>query len=123
MYHQGKQFIPNVTTVEVPGIFRGRPIISNVKINEDELVNICPLHAITKNPVSIDLGKCTFCGECAFAFPDKIKFTKVVESIIAEERAKHHKILADKLNDALSTIVRNNGSNDSTFISCAIFKS
>ncbi|OFX84193.1 MAG: NADH:ubiquinone oxidoreductase [Bacteroidetes bacterium GWF2_33_16] len=76
MYHQGKQFIPNVTTVEVPGIFRGRPIISNVKINEDELVNICPLHAITKNPVSIDLGKCTFCGECAFAFPDKIKFTK-----------------------------------------------
>ena len=42
---------------------------------------------------------------------DKIKFTKVVESIIAEERAKHHKILADKLNDALSTIVRNNGSN------------
>ena len=27
------------------------------------------------NPVCIDLGKCTFCGECAFAFPDKIKFT------------------------------------------------
>ena len=26
-------------------------------------------------PVCIDLGKCTFCGECAFAFPNKIKFT------------------------------------------------
>ena len=28
-----------------------------------------------QHPVCIDLGKCTFCGECAFAFPNKIKFT------------------------------------------------
>ena len=28
LFHQGKQFIPDVTTVEVPGIFRGRPVIS-----------------------------------------------------------------------------------------------
>jgi Ni,Fe-hydrogenase III small subunit len=27
-------------------------------------------------PVSIDLGKCTFCGECALKFPKKISFTK-----------------------------------------------
>ncbi|MDE3144703.1 MAG: NADH:ubiquinone oxidoreductase, partial [Bacteroidota bacterium] len=27
------------------------------------------------NPVAIDLGKCTFCGECAIAFSNKIKFT------------------------------------------------
>jgi Ni,Fe-hydrogenase III small subunit len=76
MYHQGKQFIPDVTTVEVPGIFRGRPIISNQKIDVDELIKTCPLNAIAANPVSIDLGKCTFCGECALSFPDKIKFTK-----------------------------------------------
>jgi Ni,Fe-hydrogenase III small subunit len=31
--------------------------------------------AIFVNPVSIDLGKCTFCGECALQFPEKIQFT------------------------------------------------
>ena len=76
LYHQGKQFIPDVTTVEVPGIFRGRPVISIEKVNEDELVDLCPTHAIKSNPVSIDLGKCTFCGECAHQFPQKIRFTK-----------------------------------------------
>ncbi|MFI5221839.1 MAG: NADH:ubiquinone oxidoreductase [Bacteroidia bacterium] len=76
LYHQGKQYIPDVTTSEVPGIFRGRPVISDEKINERELQELCPTNAITSNPVSIDLGKCTFCGECAFAFPNKINFTK-----------------------------------------------
>jgi len=76
LYHQGKQFIPNVTTVEVPGIFRGRPIISSEKCHEKELEEMCPMGAISTNPVSIDLGKCTFCGECAMRFPNKIKFTK-----------------------------------------------
>lgn len=76
LYHQGKQFIPNVTTAEVPGIFRGRPIISLEKVNETELQELCPVNAITINPVSLDLGKCTFCGECAMRFPNKIRFTK-----------------------------------------------
>lgn len=76
LYHQGKQYIPDVTTVEVPGIFRGRPVISHETVNEDELIELCPTHAISKNPVSIDLGKCTFCGECAFRFPNKVSFTK-----------------------------------------------
>lgn len=76
LYHQGKQYIPDPTTVEVPGIFRGRPVISTTPVDEDALANICPLGAIGKSPVSIDLGRCTFCGECAFAFPEKIRFTK-----------------------------------------------
>ena len=76
MWHQGKQYIPDVTTAKVPGIFRGRPIISTVKVNEDTLVDICPTHAISANPVCIDLGKCTFCGECAILFPEKIFFAK-----------------------------------------------
>jgi Ni,Fe-hydrogenase III small subunit len=75
LVHQGKQYIPDVTRAEVPGIFRGRPVISSVKVNETELAEICPTNAISADPVCIDLGKCTFCGECAFAFPDKIKFT------------------------------------------------
>lgn len=76
MWHQGKQFIPDVTTVKVPGNFRGRPIISAVKVNEELLMDVCPTNAITGNPVCIDLGKCTFCGECAVQFPEKIVFTK-----------------------------------------------
>ena len=75
LYHQGKQFIPDVTTAKVPGIFRGRPVISSVKVDEKELMDICPVSAISANPVSIDLGKCTFCGECALRFPEKIQFT------------------------------------------------
>ncbi len=76
LFHQGKQYIPDVTTVEVPGIFRGRPVISREKVNEAELVELCPTQAISSNPVSIDLGKCTFCGQCAKEFPGKVSFTK-----------------------------------------------
>ena len=76
LWHQGKQFIPDVTTAKVPGIFRGRPLISTVKVDELRLAALCPTNAISTNPVSIDLGRCTFCGECALQFPDKITFTK-----------------------------------------------
>jgi Ni,Fe-hydrogenase III small subunit len=76
VYHQGKQYIPDPTTVEVPGIFRGRPIISAVKVAEAELLELCPTSAISAQPIQIDLGKCTFCGECAMRFPEKITFTK-----------------------------------------------
>jgi len=75
MWHQGKQFIPDVTTAKVPGIFRGRPLITKAKVDEAMLVGLCPVKAISSNPVCIDLGKCTFCGECAVQFPDKINFT------------------------------------------------
>jgi Ni,Fe-hydrogenase III small subunit len=76
IYHQGKQYIPDVTTVEVPGIFRGRPVITSGKADEKFLKELCPTEAISIQPLSIDLGKCTFCGECKKAFPNKIQFTK-----------------------------------------------
>jgi Ni,Fe-hydrogenase III small subunit len=75
MWHQGKQFIPDVENAELPGIFRGRPIITWEPVNENELADICPTKAITKKPLSIDMGKCTFCGECAVQFPQKVIFT------------------------------------------------
>ena len=62
-------------TAQVPGIFRGRPIISKAKVNEQDLLQTCPVNAISINLVTIDLGKCTFCGECAIRFPEKIEFT------------------------------------------------
>jgi Ni,Fe-hydrogenase III small subunit len=76
LWHQGKQYIPDVTTAKAPGIFRGRPVISNIRVDESELADLCPTKAISVKPVSIDLGRCTFCGECARQFPEKINFTK-----------------------------------------------
>jgi Ni,Fe-hydrogenase III small subunit len=73
--HQGKQFIPDVTKATLPDIFRGRPEISTEKVDEQEVADLCPTGAIFTSPMRIDLGKCTFCGECAIAFPKKIKFT------------------------------------------------
>jgi Ni,Fe-hydrogenase III small subunit len=75
LYHQGKQFIPDLTKAKVPGIFRGRPEINFEKVDEKVLADTCPTDAIMTNPVRIDLGKCTFCGECSRLFPGKVHFT------------------------------------------------
>ena len=87
VFHQGKQYIPDPTTVEVPGIFKGRPVISLEKVDETELIALCPTSAITNQPIQIDLGKCTFCGECAMRFPEKISFTKEYK-IASNERER-----------------------------------
>lgn len=76
LFHQGKQYIPDVTNAEVPGIFRGRPLINSVSVDLSRLLDCCPTDAIGVDPVRIDLGKCTFCGACSFSFPEKISFTK-----------------------------------------------
>jgi Ni,Fe-hydrogenase III small subunit len=76
LIHQGKQYIPDLKTVEVPGIFKGRPLISGNAADVEALLELCPTHAISAYPVRIDLGKCLFCGECSRHFPDKIRFTK-----------------------------------------------
>lgn len=75
LIHQGKQYIPDLTTAKVPGIFRGRPEISTLKVNEQELAEVCPTGAILSSPVRLDLGRCTFCNECARLYPGKIRFT------------------------------------------------
>ncbi len=75
MIHNGKQFIPDVRTSKVSETFRGRPVITNAVVDEQKLVELCPTSAISSHPLSIDLKKCIFCGECAFRFPEKIKFT------------------------------------------------
>jgi len=76
LIHQGKQYIPDVTTADVPGIFRGRPVISSAGADINRLVGLCPTSAILANPLAIDMGKCTFCGECQRQFPSVFSFTK-----------------------------------------------
>lgn len=69
--------MPDLKKVELTPLFRGRPVISK-DITADEarmLTRLCPVGAITENDFGIDLGKCVFCKECAFACPEKIKFT------------------------------------------------
>lgn len=75
LLHQGKQFIPDLTKAKVPGIFRGRPEISAEDADIREMTEICPTNAIIADPPGIDLGKCTFCGECSRLYPRKIRFT------------------------------------------------
>lgn len=76
MFHQGKQYIPDVRKVEVPGPFRGRPVISGDDGHDAMLEELCPTGAIKARPMSVDLGRCVFCGECQAACPSRIRFTK-----------------------------------------------
>jgi hypothetical protein len=52
----------------------GRPVITNNPVDQFAIKAVCLLHAISVNPVRIDLGKCNFCKACSDAFPDKIHF-------------------------------------------------
>src|SRR5512133_206111 len=73
----GTQYVKNLRTQPVSGLFRGRPEISG-KITREEITfaaSICPVNAINNNSGSIDLGKCIFCNECSFLLPEKISFT------------------------------------------------
>lgn len=61
---QKNQVIKNIKNATVNENFRGLPKIYIEKCaNIEECINICPTKAIGKN-LSIDLGKCIFCGEC-----------------------------------------------------------
>lgn len=73
--HQGKQFIPDIRKAKAPGVFRGRPVISKEQVDAKAFAEVCPCGAISTSPISIDLGKCLFCGECERCFPGKVHFT------------------------------------------------
>lgn len=65
---QGKQYIKDIRNAKMRDEFRGFPIIQTCNENMEELKNTCPLNAISLNPLSIDMGQCTFCGKCANNF-------------------------------------------------------
>ena len=77
LFHHGKQAIPDLNDVVLPDIFRGRPVIQSGIPGDraEELKKLCPTEAIGTDPLSIDLGKCVFCGECALHSSDHIRFT------------------------------------------------
>ena len=57
---QGKQFIKDIKNAQIKPEFRGFPIISDGECDP----SVCPTGALKTNPISIDMGKCTFCGAC-----------------------------------------------------------
>ena len=59
-YFNGKQYIPDIKNAPMREQFRGFPVLKEGSVDE----SICPTCALKTNPLSIDLGKCTFCGAC-----------------------------------------------------------
>lgn len=74
----GKQYIDDLSKVELPNSFRGRPEMSG-ELPAEEARNIaervCPSGAFRADPLSIDLGRCIFCGECEIRAPKYVRFT------------------------------------------------
>jgi len=76
---QGTQYIADLRAA-TPAGFRGRPRIAKDPCAVDCALcaDACPTHAIGLAPVTIDLGRCVFCGACEELCPEqKIVFTPV----------------------------------------------
>jgi Ni,Fe-hydrogenase III small subunit/ferredoxin len=73
----GWQYIPDLYSVTLTEEFRGFPMltVTDDKSDLERAANICPTKAITTSPLTLDMGKCLFCGECAKCAPNNIKFT------------------------------------------------
>lgn len=73
----GRQYIPDLDAVTLTEEFHGRPELTETGDTHDLEVaaGICPTGAITVAPLSLDLGRCLFCGECARRAPRNIRFT------------------------------------------------
>lgn len=81
----GRQAIADLDAVVLGGEFRGRPELFEEGDDADgneshadalaRAVAICPTGAIGTAPLTLDMGRCLFCGECARVTPHHIRFT------------------------------------------------
>lgn len=104
--HHGRQYIPRLDQPQLPVPFRGRPVLMMGEAAETAaLADMCPTGAIYAEPFRLDMGKCAFCGECAQAYPHRVKFTQDYQLatndpqrlIIAESQEEAVTLDADKV--------------------------
>jgi formate hydrogenlyase subunit 6/NADH:ubiquinone oxidoreductase subunit I len=69
---EGQPVIPDISAASVPERFRGRPKLDSSRCTEgcSACVDVCPTHAVSLNPLTIDLGACVFCPLCSEACPE-----------------------------------------------------
>lgn len=60
---QGNKYIKDPQNAPINEHFRGFPIINSL-LGDSVNASICPTGALSNNPLSIDMGKCTFCTNC-----------------------------------------------------------
>lgn len=85
---QGHQYIKDVRNAKVNEMFRGFPEIKKSAIEEKEIAGLCQSDALKSTPLSIDLGRCTLCGECERILGrDILKFTEE-HRMACDEREK-----------------------------------
>lgn len=71
-YFQGNQYIKDIKNAPMREQFRGFPVIKSGTVD----TSCCPTGALKAAPNSIDLGKCTLCGNCkceAIQFSNRYK--------------------------------------------------
>lgn len=63
--YQGNQFIKDIENAPMREQFRGLPVLKG-SCGQDlaKCAEACPTGALKLDPLSIDMGKCTFCGAC-----------------------------------------------------------
>jgi len=73
----GIQYIPDLNAVRLTTEFRGRPVLTEGgdKAALRAAAEMCPVRALSAEPLSLDLGRCLFCGECARMAPGSVRFT------------------------------------------------
>lgn len=86
----GYQAIKDVRAAQLGTLFRGLPAITSEICPEDcqQCLDLCPTAALTKQPMTLDIGKCIFCGECQSVCPIKKIHFSTFHKLAATE-SKH----------------------------------
>ena len=88
--NHGYQAIKDIKKAQINEMHRGFPVINknSCEKNCTSCIDICPTKAINKNPLSIDMGKCIFCGDCEHECKNKvIKFTNFHKTSATKRKA------------------------------------
>ncbi|MBN2041605.1 MAG: 4Fe-4S dicluster domain-containing protein [Spirochaetes bacterium] len=86
---QGYQAIPDIRAAKIRKPFRGLPVIGKESCKKcSGCLSVCPAMAISTDPLSIDMGKCIFCGDCETACPEKVITFTQFHKISTDDRNK-----------------------------------